>query len=92
VSGISDVAIIVIGAGGALATLTATLRAWLARDRRTVVRIESGEKTIVIDAANIDQESLRRILQDVTADIKQDKENQLDESESSDVPRSDGST
>jgi hypothetical protein len=71
-SALSDTLIIAVGSGGAVSTLTAALRAWLAtRGRRAVIRIESGDRSIVIDAANIKSEDLARILQDITRDIQE---------------------
>lgn len=70
-SAITDTLITAAGSGGALVTLIAALRAWFARGRvrRVVIELKSGEKTVVVNAENVDAEVVARILSDIQVDI-----------------------
>jgi hypothetical protein len=72
-SSLADTIIIAIGSAGAFTTLAGILRAWLS-SRRThaKIRIQSGDRTLVLDAENITIEDLTRILQDISKDIQGD--------------------
>jgi CRISPR/Cas system-associated exonuclease Cas4 (RecB family) len=72
-SAVTETITVVVGSGAALATLAAALRAWGTRNKRAVIRIVSGDRTVVIDTSNVNSEDLVRILQDITKDIEENK-------------------